>query len=289
MKNKFILKLQFLIIGLIPNLLFSQIWDFPPEAISNWQYNENINKTGLKQIFNWEIEIIDGKETGEKKLNYIQEFDSSGNTISLIFSNRDTILFTNYFHGFWQQKISGNKIYTQSVELDKHGNVTSHRINNNFLCNVSYDSLNRPLVSINNTIKKKWNYLNDKLISFQIYKNNQISEERLYYYDSLQNSISYTTYTTNPEKAELSKVDSVIAFFDSDNRVYRIIDFDLIALDTLTIDMNFEDNTITSRYSEIECSRVKTIKNENDLPIKIIYSNCKDEVYRKIKYEYVYF
>src|SRR5687768_4614004 len=124
----------------------AQIWNYPPQAVSNWQENESIPKDSLKLLKVWNHEVIDGKETGNKELKLTQEFDTSGNTISLIYGDgtAEPVLFDHYVNGFWQLKIVDGKSIHQTVKFDASGNLVRQSIND-LVITYEYDSINRPV------------------------------------------------------------------------------------------------------------------------------------------------
>lgn len=251
--------------------------------------NSRIPKDSLKQLTVWNHKIVDGQDSGEKELKLIQEFDSNGNTIRIIYGNGDTVLFDNYINEFWQVKIANGTTYQQNVEFDSSGNVINLSIND-FNHSVYYDSLNRPLRSVNGSEEHIWKYNGNDLINYSIKKNGVLRAMRSYYYDTTENTISYTSQLFDTNEQKYPHPDSVSGYFNENDEIYKIVSFshNTDGWDTLTIILNKEENTRTSYSSSVGCQKVQGLRSQNGLPLWVIISNCEGVILRKTSYEYVF-
>ena len=267
----------------------AQIWDYPPEPVSNWMENSTIPKDSLKQLTVWNHKIVDGKDSGEKELKLTQEFDSEGNTTRIIYGHGDTVLFDNYINGFWQIKIANGTTYQQSVEFDSSGNVINLSIND-FAHSVYYDSLNRPIRSVNESEERLWKYNGDDLIDYSVSKNGVLSEQRTYYYDSTKNTISYSSQFFGSNGQRYPNPDSVSAYFNDNEEIYKIVSYSHYTngWDTLTMNINLTEDYMTSVSSSVGCQKTQRFSNEKGLLKSVNVSNCEGVIFRKTSYEYVF-
>ncbi len=283
MKSNYII-----ILGLLFSLSsYSQIWSYPPLAASNWSPNSSIPKDSIKSITVWNHEIVDGIDSGEKELHMIQEFDSIGNTTGIFYGHGDMVTFNKYINGFWQEKIADGKTYKRQVQFDANGNVIELVIDD-FKHTVSYDSLNRPLKAINNSEEHLWHYEEENLTQYTIFKNGIISENRSYDYDTVKNTISYTSQFYDLNGQKYANPDSVSAYLNNKNEVYKLISFshDSYGWDTLTIIFDKENNRSTYHGTSSGFQQIETIKSDKGLPICIIVSKLEGVITKKTSYEY---
>jgi len=269
--------------------LIGQIWDYPPKAITNYIVNSSIPKDSLQILTIWNHEIINGKDSGEKELHMTQEFDSIGNTKNIIYGYGDTIVYDKYINKYWRLKHANNKSYRQTINFNDNGNVIKLSIND-FTQSIQYDSLNRPIKSKNNTETFYWKYEGEFLTEYLIYKENQLSEKRIYHYDSIHNTKSYTRSFYDNNGKMYPNPDSVSAYFNKKNEIYKIESFshDSNDWDTLIIEFDLKKGIMTSKSNSTNFQEIQTYSNNKKYPISVIIRNFEGIITRKTSYEYTF-
>jgi hypothetical protein len=265
---------------------FAQIWDYPPEPVSNWVENSNVPKDSLKNLTVWTHKIVDGIDSGEKELKTFQEFDSSGNTVKIIYWNGDSVLYGNYINGFWQVKIMMDRIINQTVEFDENQNVVSLS-HNDFHHTVKYDSLNRPVSAVNNVERFYWIYSDSLLSSYEVYKNGLLSEIRTYHHDSKENTVAYTSQYYDTEGMPYQYPDSVKGYFNDQNEVYKLVSVshDSYGWDTMEITLDKVNHTLYKVQSN-NCIKYQSLKDDRGYTYAILEINNEGVIRKKTSFEY---
>lgn len=269
--------------------IIAQIWDYPPKAITNYIENSDLPKDSLQSLTIWSHKIIDGKDSGKKELLMIQEFDSIGNTVKIINGYGDTVIYDRYINGYWQLKITNNKTYHKTINFDDNGNVIKVSIND-FTQSVKYDSLNRPIIAKNNSETFYWRYTGEHLSEYLIYKEIQLIEKRIFYYDTIKHTISYTSNFCDSNGKFYPNPDSVSAYFNKENEIFKIESFSYYSSgwDTLIMEFDREKDMITTISNSNNTQEIQTYRNKQKYPITIIVRNSEGLITKKTSYEYLF-
>ena len=275
---------------------YTQVWEYPPEVYSNWQPNGNIPKDSLRQITSWSHEIVDGYETGKKTLKLVQTFDSIGNT-TLLYYGKDSTYFYNYVNGFWGYKVQGKDTIRQAIKFDNSKNVIDVRMDGMHI-EIHYDSLQRaitktmelrkPIKGVNRFERHFWNYKSGHLSEFSIYKNDIISEKRKYYYDTLMNTISYSTYFYNKSGVLYTEHDSVVGFLQNENSPTKLLAYTFengYLADSMEIITNTDKSELVTT-SHIGKTTIKREKGNHNYVKSVSFFGTENKLFRKESYDY---
>lgn len=275
-----------------PLFCMGQIWNYPPEPISNWQYNQGLKKDSVKQIKVWNHIIVDSMLTGEKELTLTQDLDRHQNTTQLIYKHGTRITFDKYNDEFWGLKIIDDKSYVQSIELDSHNNVTKLIINS-FENTFTYDTLNRPVKSTaSNSYLRLWYYKNNKINLYQEFQDSILKEERKYYYDSILNTIAYSTYYFDTDETAFNSNDSVVATLNKNGIIIEINDFEInnnVAELIYTFNYDSNGKLIMSGFKGKCSSKHYEKQNKKGYTLYFERRDCDGNILSKTSYEYKFY